>query len=120
MRGRRTQHMTQLRTRRRRSSQTGYRTWVPWAFRCHLYDREVKSIGQQLSAHGRKIKKIVETRDVAKWTFGKWSQKGGHPRKENANELWWKGQAVVPESTGDGWRIMTRVKKRVRILMASS
>ncbi len=41
-----------------------------WAFRCHLYDREAKSIGQQLSAHGRKIKKIVETCDVAKWTFG--------------------------------------------------
>lgn len=54
-----------------RSSQTAtVALGVPWAFRCHLYDREAKSIGQQLSAHGRKIKKIVETRDVAKWTFG--------------------------------------------------
>jgi hypothetical protein len=63
----------------------GYRTWVPWAFRCHLYDREAKSIGQKLSAHGRKIKKILETRDVAKWTFGNGGRAAILERKMRTN-----------------------------------
>jgi hypothetical protein len=75
-----------------------------WAFRCHLHDREAKSIGQQLSAHGRKIKndRRFTIRNTRRGEMDVRIEPKGRPSSKG------KCEQTLVEETGGSSRIHSR------------